>query len=203
MDGKIAQSNSGKVYLDAIETLNGKGRLKTTLYSQEGEAIALSSVASNPSSIKNQYVLSGSSSSLLVNGSVTPVVFTYNADAYQDVSLQELKFILVSNSITFGSNYFGSTSGPLTNGVLIEIVSNGNTGTICNLSQNECFVALASPGGFDWVVSNKDMIYSTYIIGGALKLSAGSSDKVRITVRDNISSSGLYFRCFVKGNLLG
>jgi hypothetical protein len=203
MDGKMAQGSSGKVYLDAIDTSSGRGRLKTTLYSQEGEVIAFSSVASNPSSIKNQFTLNGSNSSLLVDGSITPVVFTYDADAYQDISLQELKLILVSNSITFGSDYFGSTAGPLTNGVLIEVISNNNTGTICNLDQNECFAGLATPGGFDWVVSSKDMVYSTYIVGGALKLLAGSSDKVRVTIRDNISSAGLFFKCFVKGNLLG
>jgi hypothetical protein len=46
---------------------------------------------------------------------------------------------------------------------------------------------------------------SAYLIGGGVKLHAGTSDKVKITVRDNLLSptaAGLYFECFVKGNLL-
>lgn len=201
-DAKIAKGASTLVHLDALDTDTGRGRLKATLYSPEGEPIAFGSVAPNPESIRNDFTKSGAAESLLVDGSVTPVVFTYNADATYDISIQEVKFVLVSNSVTFGSNYFGATSGPLTNGVLVEVISDGNTGTIYNLKQNESFVNFASPGGFEWVVSSKDMMSSTWLVGGGLKLYAGTSDKVRVTVRDDIDSAGVYFKCFVKGNLL-
>lgn len=202
-DAKVAKGASSLVHLDAIDTNPGHGRLKATLYTQDGDAVAFGSVPPNPSSIRNAFVLNGSNNSLLVNGSVTPVVFSYDAYATMDISLQEIKFTLVANSITFGSDYFGSTSGPLANGLLVEIVANGgNTGTVYNLRQNESFVNLASPGGFNWTVSSKDMMSSSYLVGGGLKLRAGSNDKVRVTVRDNLASAGVYFRCFVKGNLL-
>jgi hypothetical protein len=199
---KAAKDSSGLVHLEAVDVETGVGRLKATLYTPEGEVVAFGSVPADPTSIKNDFVKNAGSPSLLVDGSSTPVVFTYDADSTYDISLQELKFVLASNSITFGNDYFGATSGPLTNGLLVEVVSNGNTGTVYNLTQNECFVHLASPGGFQWVVSSKDMMSSAWLIGGGLKLVHGTSDKVRITVRDNISSAGVYFRCCVKGNLL-
>jgi len=200
---KISKGASDLVFLDAIDTDSGLGRLKTTLYTPDGDPVAFGSVPPNPASIKNDFVKDGTSnSSLLVNGSSTPVIFTYDADSTYDISLQELKFVMASNSITFGSNYFGATSGPLPNGLLVEVISNGNTGTVYNLTQNECFVHLASPGGYQWVVSSKDMMSSAWLIGGGLKLIHGTADKIRVTVRDNLSSVGVYFKCCVKGNLL-
>jgi hypothetical protein len=202
-DAKVAKGSSDLAHLEALDVSSGIARLKATLYSQDGDAIAFGSVAPNPDNIKNAYVLNGTSDDLRVDGGTTPVAFTYEADPTSDISLLEMKFVLVSNSITFGSNYFGSKSGPLTNGLLVEVTSNGNTGTIELIKQNEEFVFFASPGGFDWVVSSKDMIYSTWLIGGGLKLTAGSGDKITVTVQDDLSSCGVYFKCFVKGNLLG
>jgi hypothetical protein len=199
-DAKVAKGVSSLVHLDAIDTDTGMGRLKTTLYTPNGDAVAFPSVSS---SIINDFVRYSSSPSLLVDGSTTPVVFTYSADGTYDISLQEIKFTFVSNSITFGNDYFGSTSGPLTNGTLVQAtVNNGTTVTVYNLVQNESFVNFASPGGFNWIVSSKDLMSSTYVIGGGLKLVAGTGDQISVTVRDDISSSGVYFRCYVKGNLL-
>lgn len=201
-DAKVARGASALVHLDAIDTVSGQGRLKTTLYTPDGDAVAFGSVPSNPTSIRNEFVKNGAVESLLVNGSGTPQVFTYLADATYDISLQELKFVAVANAITFGSSAFIGGAGPLTNGLLVEIIAGGNTGTIYNLTQNEGFVNFASPGGFAWVVSSKDMMSSTYTIGGGLKLTHGSADAIRVTVRDNLSSAGVYLKCFVKGNLL-
>jgi len=201
-DSKIAKGASDLVHLEVLDTDTGKGRLKSTLYSPDGEAVAFSSVSANPESIRNQFVKNGSNESLLVDGSTTPVEFVYVADVDHDISLQEIKFVLSSNSITFGTGYFGGRSGPLPNGLLVEISAGGETGTVSNLTRNECFVHFASPGGFNWVVSSKDMMSATYVLGGALKLSANSSDEVKVTVRDNLSAAGVYFQCLVKGNLL-
>lgn len=201
-DSKVAKDSTGLVHLETLDVSAGKGRLKSTLYSPDGEAIAFSSVSDNPESIKNEFVKNGSNESLLVDGSSTPVEFTYLADSSHDISLQEIKFVLAANGITFGTGYLGATSGPLTNGIKIEIIAGGNTGTVAILKRNECFVHFASPGGFNWVVSSKDMLSSTYVIGGALKLGAGTSDKVKITVQDDIDNAGVYFQCLVKGNIL-
>jgi hypothetical protein len=203
-DAKVAKGASDLVHLEALDTVSGMGRLKATIYTPDDDAVSFTAVPPNPASIRNDFVREpGDSANLLVDGDPTPVVFTYDADVTYDISIQEVKFVLVSNSITFGSNYFGATVGPLANGLLVEIISDGNTGTLGNIQQNEDFVNFASPGGFDWVVSSKDMIYATYLIGGGLKLKANTTDKVRVTVRDDIDAAGVYLQCFVKGNLLG
>jgi len=203
-DAKIARGASGLVHLDAIDTESERGRLKATLYTPEGESVALGAVASTATAIRNDFAKdSGGSPSLLVDGDTTPVVFTYDAHPTQDVSLQEVKFVMASNSITFGTDYFGATSGPLANGLLVEVTAGGVTGTVALLKQNEDFVNFASPGGFEWVVSSKDLLASTWLVGGGLKLEGGSADKVSITVQDDIDSAGVYFRAFVRGNLLG
>jgi len=201
-DAKVAKGSSDLVHLDALDTSSGKGRLKATLYSAEGEAVSFSSAPPNPASIYNGFVKNGSNESLLVDGSTTPIVFEYLAHASQDISIQEIKFVLASNSIKFGSGSFGAVAGPLTNGLKIEIVASGNAGTLAIIKQNECFIHFASPGGFQWVVSSKDMMSATYLIGGGLKLVGGSADKVRVTVQDDIDAAGVYLKCFVKGNLL-
>ena len=201
-DSKVAKGTSTLVSLDAIDTTTGQGRLKTTLYTPDGDAVSFGSVPPSPESIKNAFVLNGASSDLLVDGDPTPVNFDYVADPTHDISLQEIAFVIVANSVTFGSDYFGATSGPLTNGLKVEITAGGNTGTVALLKQNEDFVHFASPGGFNWVVSSKDMLSSVFVIGGGLKLKAGTADRVRITVQDDIDSAGTYFKCFVKGSLL-
>lgn len=202
-DSKIAKGSSDLVHLDAVDTVSGKGRLKATLYTAEGEAVTFGAVPPNPSSIANAFVKNSSDEeSLLVDGETTPVVYTYPAHPTYDVSVQGIKFVMAANSITFGKNYFGAIGGPLENGLLVQIRAGGNLGTIFNLKQNECFVNFSSPGGFQWVVSSKDMMSSSYVIGGGLKLGAGTTDKITVTVQDDIHSAGIYFQCFVKGNLL-
>lgn len=201
VDGKIAKGASSLVHAEAIDTVSGIGRLTATLYSPDGDAVAFPTASS---ALKNDFVReTGGSADLRVDGSVTEVDFTYAADSTYDVSIQEIKFTMVSNSITFGSDYFGSTSGPLTNGVCVTATVNGGTTVqIYDLHQNESFVNFASPGGFEWVVSSKDLMASTYLIGGGLKLLAGTADNIKVCVRDDIDTCAVYFKCFVKGNLL-
>lgn len=200
-NSKIAIGESDMVHLDAIDTASGKGRLKATLFSTSGDPVSFGSVPPNPESIRNAFMLNGSNSSLLVDGSSTPVAFTYDADSTRDVSIQEVKIVMAANGITFGTDKFGVVN-KLTNGLLLEITSNGLTGTVANLQSNECLAHLSSPGGFIWVVSSKDMLAVSYSIGGSLRLKAGTSDNVKFTVRDNLSSAATYFKCCVKGNLL-
>lgn len=202
-ESKVAKGTSDLVHLDAIDTETGRGRLKSTLYTTDGDPVTFGAVPPNPASIRNEFVLNGTNDSLLVDGDPTPVEFTYDADATYDISLQEIGFVMSARRITFGTGDFGRTNGPLTNGVLVQITSDGNTGTVAVLTRNESFVHFASPGGFGWIVSSLDMMYSNYLIGGGLKLKAGTSDNVKVTVRDDIGFCALYFKCEVKGNLLG
>lgn len=185
--------------VEALDTVPETGRLKATLYSADGDPVAFPSVSS---AIQNDFVKYGGSDDLLVDGSVTPVVFEYLADPDDDISLQELRFSMAANSITFGTGYFGSRNTPLANGILVQVITNGFTIDVYTMSRNEDFANFASPGGFQWVVSSKDFLTSAYVIGGGLKLHAGVVDGVKVTVRDNLTAAGVYFKMYVKGNLL-
>jgi hypothetical protein len=199
---RVARGDTDLVDLDVVDTALGRGRLKATLYTQDGDPVSFgSSTPPNPESIKNSFVLNAGSDSLLVNGSGTPVVFSYGADATHDISVQEIKFVMGANGVTFDGAHFGAAT-LLAAGLLLEITAGGNTGVVANLKSNECFVHLASPGGFIWVVSSKDMLAAAYTVGGSLRLKAGTSDQVKVTVRDNLSAAATYFKCCVKGNLL-
>lgn len=197
-DAKVAKGASALVHLDAIDTGTGTGRLEATLLTPAGDPVSFPSVSE---SIKNEFVLNTGSSDLLVDGSTTPVAFEYSSDPTHDIALQEIRFTMAANSITFGTDYFGSKAGPLTTGTLVEVVVASGTVTLYNLKQNEDFVNFSSPGGFEWVVSSKDMMTSDYVIGGGLVLRANSTDKVRVTVRDNLTAAGIYFKAFIKGNV--
>jgi hypothetical protein len=75
---------------------------------------------------------------------------------------------------------------------------------VINLKRNEDLLSFASPGGFEWIVSSNDLVSSDFVVGGAMKLHAGTGDNVKVTIRDDIDNNvGTYFQCYVKGNLLG
>lgn len=199
-DSKVAQGASDLVTLEALDVSTGIGRLKATLYSPGGDPVAFPAVSAD---IKNEFAENAGSSSLLVDGSGTPVVFSYDADATYDISIQEIHFTIVDNALTFGSGYFGGIAGPLTNGMLVQADLASGTTDIYNIVDNESFVNFASPGGFQWVPSNRDLMSCGYTVGGGLILRGGSSDKIKVTVRDDIDAAANYMRCFIKGNLLG
>jgi hypothetical protein len=204
-ESKIARGASNLVTLDAVDTTTGQGRLKATLYSKDGDAISFPSLPGDAAGLQNDFVRdSGSSPDLLVDGDPTPIEFTYDADATYDISLQEIKLVFTASLMRFGSEYFGTKINGLTNGVLIQITSGGVTGTVINLKRNEDLLSFASPGGFEWIVSSNDLVSSDFVVGGAMKLHAGTGDNVKVTIRDDIDNNvGTYFQCYVKGNLLG
>lgn len=199
-DSKIAKGSSALVHLDAIDTTTGKGRLKSTLYSPEGEAVAFNSLPSNPASVNNAFVLDGTEASLLVDGSSTPVVYSYDADSTYDISIQLVMFIMTANTIVFGENKFGVITG-LTNGLKVEITSNSNTGQIINMQSNECFT-IFSGNNYQKITSSKDMLTAAFIVGGSFILKAGTSDKVAVTVQDDLTTAANCLKCYVMGNLL-
>jgi hypothetical protein len=146
----------------------------------------------NPSLIYTQKLLNGSSSSLLVNGSVTPVVFEVAADADIDIALNELRFVFCSSSIVFDGTKFGQDSA-LVNGILVELIVNGgDTATISTIKINENFLEFASTAGinvFTEFSGTNDLITASYSLGGSMRLRAGTSDKVKVTVRDNLTAT--------------
>lgn len=151
----------------------------------------------SPASIKKEFVKSSGSDNLLVNGSSTPVVFELSSGA-KDATIEYIEFVLVANSIQLGQERFGGRNDALSNGIKVEVISGGITGVVYNIKTNDDLVHFASPSKLDFVIANRDMIRSCFVIDRKIALQKNSSDILRVTVRDNLSSNTAdYLKCGV------
>lgn len=159
-----------------------------------------SSILSSPTPSDIQLLIANKlkntgSENLLVNGSVTPKTFKYEADSLKDIKLSELRIVLVANSIHFIGTNFGAIS-TLTNGVKIEVKSNGTVTTLATLKVNEDFLLFHSTNSiFMNEAGSKDVIAVGYLLGGAVVLKAGTDDYLGIVIQDNLTQSSFaYFQ---------
>lgn len=177
--------------------VNHSGRLLTDA---SGSTISVGATfPSDPSRIVKKYFSNGSSDSMLVNGSVTPQVFAVEADGYDDIRVYELRMWFIDNAIKFDGGSFGDAN-TLTNGTLVEFVKDGVATSFMNIKQNEDFFAFAFPGTTPFVdlTGGTDILVTSANINGAVVLTKNSTDMVRITVRDNLTSFS-YFKCMFYG----
>ena len=128
----------------------------------------------------------GGSENMGVNGSVTPVEFTYMVPANKILLLRRSFIELTDGNNPFGSQDFGAL-GALSNGVLIEIVK--ENGLIVELENWKKNVDISSTM-FDFENPFKDGSYVgrwTYErdVGDFITLNPG--DTYRMTIRDNLS----------------
>jgi hypothetical protein len=151
-------------------------------------------VPSNPQLIfYDKLKTTGNAVSLLVNGSVTPVEFKLNADISYDLRITEIRFVFVADSFAIDGSSFGPISG-LTNGIIVDMQSNGLVGTLVNVKQNEDFLALYSPSGVTVEVSTvKDYVVAGIYLGGAIVLKKGTTDYIRVRVRDNLTDAKMRY----------
>lgn len=136
---------------------------------------------------------SGDSDDMAVDGSTTPVVFTYDADPTDDIEIYEIRFMASVTALKFGGFFF--SLNPLTNGLLFEMVHDDGTETeIGNVKETEEFFMLSGLSGHseaaDW---NRDVLLVQLGFGGKPVLKAGTGDKFRITVRDNLDSTAIFY----------
>jgi hypothetical protein len=126
---------------------------------------------------------------MVVDGSVTPVVFTYPADATYDINLVSLTFAFSTGNFDWNGTGFGDGTG-LTNGLLVEIiVNNGTNITLGTIQLNEDFMRLSSFNSITQagVTDHLDAVFSFI---GNMRLKAGTGDLIRVTVRDNLALAG-------------
>lgn len=150
------------------------------------------------------------SSSLLVNGSVTPVVFTVPAQSTQ-IFIEDMFFHGQGNGIQFGK--FLSQNQPLAagTGVLVSIKSDNIITTFPELTSTEDFknkwAALSGDGAnfrID-VQSGRDEILAIlrfnnpFLLRETGAFGVGNDDYIRVTIRANLSSNIYDFRFRVKG----
>lgn len=157
-------------------------------------------VPSDVSLITRDFCRNGSSEDLLVDASPgSPDIFTFDADPTDDIILSELRMVITSDELKFDGQSFAKNSS-LSNGVLIEVISDGNTVQLANLKLNEDFLSFPSVGGITVELGgSKDLLAAGYNLSGTV-LKAGTADKVKITVRDDVEGSDAnYFVCAVYG----
>lgn len=193
------RSPAAILYDDAgnpINVLNDGGiiRLQVQAKFPPGQSVLVGNeMPTDPTNIVRQYMQTGGSASdMKVDGSTTPVEFTYSADPTNDIRIYEVRFILGTQNIQFDGASFGSRTA-LTNGVLINIASNNGTvdSDVANLQISEDLLMFPSPANV--ILNNtgpKDILVAGILLGGGPILKAGTSDKVTVTVRDDLTLGG-------------
>lgn len=143
--------------------------------------------ASDPSLIFLQKLTNISSSSLLVNGSVTPVEFKLNSNLNYDLLISEIRFVFVTDSFLIDGYSFGPIN-QLSNGIVLEVQKNDVVTELFTIKQNEDFLSMYSPGGTNIKVTTiKDYVVAGLYFGGALTIGKNSTDYICARVRDNLT----------------
>ena len=144
------------------------------------------------------YLTNSASPSLLVNGVTVPVAFSWSPADSDIWYLTNIMAVMIDNGALDPSK-FGAITGGLTNGILVEIKSNGTVYTICTLKNNTDLALLfggggggSSDGGLissgDGFWDSKDVFLGIQTFHIPIKLDASLGDYVKVTVRDNLTS---------------
>ena len=148
----------------------------------------------------------GASSNLLVNGSVTPVVFTVPADAVKEKFIESIRFEIAGNGIKFGQFFSKSGAGGLTNGVMLTIRSNNSEFTFPILKTTENFLNEFALGGdnFDlFIQAGSDQCRATLTFAAPFQMfkqgTFGVDDFLKVTIQDNITSGVSSFKALAFG----
>jgi len=165
-----------------------------------GQSISLEPVSSNVSQSFREYCENGGSEDLRVDGSSSAVDFVVNADATDDIRISEIRFLLTITNFRENGSMFGQDP-ELTNGILLSIRSNSIDKDLINITLSEHFRELFSHSGTTVDRSgNNDVVSAGIYFGGAVSLVGGSSDYVRVRVRDDLTDNEYkYFTCTVTG----
>ena len=188
-----------------VPLVNGVRRLAVDVQQDDGQSITVTVGQDVPANLNNYVstlVTAGGSSNLIVNGSVTPVYFDYLADPTQDIALTEIRIIAACQDIAFDGATFGGKPS-LPNGLLVQLINVYGTQTVFKIQTNEDFLIFPSPVGT--LLNNtgpKDVFAAGFYIGGSI-LRAGTSDKIRITVRDDLTGGGAAEFKYLKARVFG
>lgn len=151
-----------------------------------------SDIPSDPSAFILKFCENAGSELMLVNGSVTPVVFTQGPTITDEIwSIRELLLTFTADDFEFDGASFGPNA-KLTNGVKIEVVKNSTATPIFLVRQNEDFLRV--PGRTPLVNNTgpKDVLGAAISFQG-LVLNQSTGDYVRVTIQDNLTSVKLKY----------
>lgn len=144
-------------------------------------------VPSDPSALVLDFLKNGSSENLLVDGSVTPVTFELGPTITDEIwSIREVLLTFAADDFSFDGDSFGPNP-KMTTGIQIQVVKNSVVTEVFRVIQNEDFLRL--PGRTPLVNNTgpKDILGAAIAFQG-LVLDEATSDVVRITINDNLTS---------------
>jgi hypothetical protein len=152
-----------------------------------------SDIPANPTDLVLSFLEKpGGGESLLVDGSVTPVSFSVGPTVTDEIwAIREVLLVFTADDFSFDSASFGPNPS-MTNGIKVDITQQGVTTEVFVIKQNEDFIRV--PGRLPLVNNTgpKDILGATFLFDGLILYEA-SSDKVTLTVRDNLTSTKLKY----------
>ena len=187
-DGKTYQARMR----DDVETPSLK-RIMTEAQLAPGSTVNVGTfIPANPAALELDFCKNGGSENMLVDGSVTPVEFSFSPSAGGKLSLQSLLIVFTADDFSFDGGSFGPNA-KLTNGILVDITIAAVNTPIFNIKQNEDFLRV--PGRLPLVNNTgpKDVLGVSFSFGGVIQLDQAAGDKISVRVRDNLTSIKLKY----------
>jgi len=188
----VGQPSTGgaenKVTTIADSQKAGEYRLQTEARTAPGSIVNIGTgIPANPAALVLEFLMNGGSEDMLVNGSGTPVAFTYAPGAGTVVAVESLQLVFAADDFEFDGSSFGPNSA-LSNGIKVETDVGGSVVEIFNITQNEDFLRIP---GRPPIVNNtgpKDILAASFAFGSLARLDGDDSDQMIVTVRDNLTS---------------
>jgi hypothetical protein len=138
----------------------------------------------------NANLTNAGSDSMSVNGSITPVYFTYAPAANETAYVTDLDFQILDSGNTTGTN-FGALS-PLTNGITLQIRVKGVDYTSCVLKTNLDIMRFFNHYGIipptSGFIEQSDGYNGAVEFHPPMALFGATSDYIRFKVNDNLTS---------------
>lgn len=137
------------------------------------------------------------STSLKVNGSVTPVEFTFPMVATEDIYIREIRFFGSGNGIKFGQ-FLSQSGGGLTNGIKIQIKTDNQFIELPLIKTTEDFrdkFAFGTADNFQLTVqSGGDSFLAVFYADAPFPLrhigtfGPGNDDYLKVFIQDNLTA---------------
>jgi hypothetical protein len=163
---------------------------------------SVTSTAQDVDLLLEEFAMDGGGFDLTVDGSVTPVEFTIDANAAGGTNKVITTFKLYGDdtNIKVGEGAWWGVNSALTNGLLVEITKEGVTDTFRNLkSTNDVLARMSSTPEKSEIVRQSGGDYMAAVFdfadrGIQITLEAGTTDQIKVTVRDdNTAISDMFF----------
>lgn len=151
-----------------------------------------------------RFLLNGSSSNMVVNGSVTPVQFTMTPPAGTIFAAYELVLNAVGTGNINQPTDFWSFAA-LTNGISSEIRMNNQVVTQSGLIKNNFdLIQFIGAEFLGRLIGTRSVVRGQFNLTPPLNFNGNRGDYFRLTINDNMTTSGAidFFTVALRGSLI-